>query len=226
MQIEGMRILLVEDSVKLANWLSKSLHKSGYAVDSVHDGGIADSMLASPEYDAVILDLGLPTIDGLTILKRLRDRGSVIPVLILSARGQLGDRISGLNLGADDYLPKPFDLSELDARLHALIRRAHGTPAPTLRLGALEYDTSDRVFRLANETLHLRPKEHAVLEALLLRVGKAISKAQLYEKVFSIDASTSADVVEIYIHRLRKHLQDSGLSIVTLRGLGYVLEAR
>jgi two-component system response regulator TctD len=226
MQIASMRILLVEDSVKLATWLSKSLQKSGYAVDTVHDGGVADSMLASPDYDAVILDLGLPTLDGLTILRRLRDRGSVIPVLILSARGQLGDRVSGLNLGADDYLPKPFDLSELDARLHALIRRANGTPAPTVRLGALEYDSSDRVFRLAEDTLVLRPKEHAVLEALMLRAGKVISKFQLYEKVFSIDASTGADVVEVYIHRLRKRLQDSGLSIVTLRGLGYVLEAR
>ena len=221
-----MRILLVEDSVKLSTWLSKSLQKSGYAVDTVQDGGVADHMLSSPDYDAAVLDLGLPTLDGLTVLRRLRARGSAIPVLILSARGELGDRVTGLNLGADDYLPKPFDLSELDARLHALIRRANGTAAPVLRLGSLEYDSSDRVFRLADEPLLLRPKEHAVLEALLLRAGKAISKSQLYEKVFSIDASTGADVVEIYIHRLRKRLQDSGLTIVTLRGLGYVLEAR
>ena len=221
-----MRILVVEDSVKLSTWLSKSLQKSGYAVDAVHDGGVADQLLATSEYDSVILDLGLPTLDGLSVLKRLRARGSGTPVLVLSARGELGDRVAGLNLGADDYLSKPFDLIELDARLHALIRRANGTAAPSVRLGALEYDSSDRVFRLAEQTLVLRPKEHAVLEALLLRAGKAISKSQLYEKVFSIDASTGADVVEIYIHRLRKRLQDSGLSIVTLRGLGYVLEAR
>lgn len=220
-----MRILLVEDSVKLSTWLSKSLKGRGYAVDTVHDGGTADQMLCSPDYDAAILDLGLPTLDGLTVLKRLRSRGSAIPVLILSARGDLGDRVAGLNLGADDYLPKPFDLSELDARLNALIRRAHGTASPLIRLGLLEYDSSDRVFRLADQAMHLRPKEHAILEALLLRAGRAISKLQLYEKVFSIDADTGIEVVEVYVHRLRKRLQDSGLTIVTLRGLGYVLEA-
>ena len=220
-----MRILLVEDSVKLSTWLAKSLHGLGHAVDAVHDGAAADQMLGSPDYDAAILDLGLPTLDGLTVLKRLRSRGSTIPVLILSARGGLGDRVAGLNLGADDYLPKPFELAELDARLNALIRRANGTPAPLIRLGRLAYDSSDRVFRLADKMLPLRPKEHAILEALLLRAGKAISKSQLYEKVFSIDASTGIDVVEVYVHRLRKRLQDSGLTIVTLRGLGYVLEA-
>ena len=220
-----MRILLVEDSLKLSTWLSKSLKGRGYAVDTVHDGGTADQMLCSSDYDAAILDLGLPTLDGLTVLKRLRSRGSAIPVLILSARGDLGDRVAGLNLGADDYLTKPFDLSELDARLNALIRRANGTASPLVRLGRLEYDSSDRVFRLADQALHLRPKEHAVLEALLLRAGRAISKLQLYEKIFSIDAETGIEVVEVYVHRLRKRLQDSGLTIVTLRGLGYVLEA-
>ena len=131
----------------------------------------------------------------------------------------------GLNLGADDYLAKPFELSELEARLQALLRRAHGVPAPQLGLGPLVYDSSGRIFTLHGQRLVLRPKEHAVLEVLMTRAGKAVSKAQLYDSVFSIDATTGQDVVEIYIHRLRKQLQDSGVAIVTLRGLGYVLEA-
>ena len=158
-------------------------------------------------------------------MRRLRERRCAVPVLILTARGALGDRVSGLNLGADDYLPKPFELAELEARLHALIRRAHGASAPLLRLGPLAYESSSRVFSLADQTLLLRPKEHAVLEVLLLRAGKAISKELLYEKVFSAEATTGQDVVEVYIHRLRKRLQDSGVGIVTLRGLGYLLEA-
>ncbi len=146
-------------------------------------------------------------------------------MIILTARGELEDRVKGLNLGADDYLAKPFDLSELEARLHAVIRRAHGVSAPKVSLGPLEYESTGRLFTLHGRRLLLRPKEHAVLEVLLMRAGKAVSKAVLYERVFSMDATTSQDVVEIYIHRLRKQLHESGISIVTLRGLGYVLEA-
>ncbi|HJV95019.1 MAG TPA: response regulator [Albitalea sp.] len=220
-----MRLLLVEDSVKLSTWLAKALQQGGYAVDLAHDGADADHLLLTQQYDAVVLDLGLPSMDGLSVLRRLRERRSAVPVLILTARGGLDDRVSGLNLGADDYLPKPFDLSELEARLHALIRRAHGASAPLIQLGPLAYESSGRVFTLEGRKLLLRPKEHAVLEVLLLRAGKAVSKELLYEKVFSLDATTGQDVVEVYIHRLRKQLQDSGVSIVTLRGLGYVLEA-
>jgi two-component system response regulator TctD len=220
-----VRILLVEDSLKLSAWLAKALQQGGYAVDQVHDGGQADRLLASEPYDAVVLDLELPTMDGLSVLRRLRGRGSKAPVLVLTARGGLDDRVVGLNLGADDYLAKPFDLAELEARLHALIRRAHGAGTPLLTLGALSYETSGRVFRLGEQILPLRPKEHAVLEALLLRSGKAMSKEQLFDKVFSMDTTTGQDVVEIYIHRLRKQLAGSGVAIVTLRGLGYLLEA-
>ncbi|HJV61390.1 MAG TPA: response regulator [Albitalea sp.] len=220
-----MRLLLAEDSSKLATWLAKALQQAGYAVDEARDGADADHLLLTQPYDAVILDLGLPTMDGLTVLQRLRERGSGTPVLILTARGGLNDRIHGLNLGADDYLVKPFELGELEARLHALIRRSHGVKAPLVALGPLTYESSGRVFALNGRTLALRPKEHAVLEVLALRAGKATSKELLYEKVFSMDATTGQDVVEVYIHRLRKHLQDSGVSIVTLRGLGYLLEA-
>jgi two-component system response regulator TctD len=220
-----MRLLIVEDSLKLATWLSEALRPRGYAVDQVHDGALADSLLRTESYDAVILDLSLPTMDGLTVLQRLRERGTSTPVVVLTARGDLEDRVRGLNLGADDYLAKPFDLSELEARLQAVMRRAHGVSAPKISLGPLEYDSIGRVFTLQGQRLLLRPKEHAVLEVLLLRMGKVISKPALHEHVFAIDAATGQDVVEIYIHRLRKRLHGTGLAIVTLRGLGYVLEA-
>ena len=220
-----MRLLLVEDSLKLAAWLGKSLQSHGYAVDQTCDGAQADALLRTEHYDAVVLDLSLPSMDGLVVLQRLRERGSACPVVVLTARGDLEDRVRGLNLGADDYLAKPFDLAELEARLQAVIRRSKGMSAPKVELGKLQYDSSSRVFTLAGERLVLRPKEHAVLEILLLRAGKAVSKVALYEGVFSMDATTGQEVVEIYIHRLRKQLQDTGISIVTLRGLGYVLEA-
>lgn len=220
-----MRLLLVEDSLKLASWLGKALAQHGFAVDQSHDGIEADSLLRTEKYDAVILDLSLPGMDGLSVLQRMRERGIASPVIVLTARGDLEDRVKGLNLGADDYLAKPFDLTELEARLHALIRRAHGLSAPRISLGPLEYESSGRQFTLQGRSLVLRPKEHAVLEVLLMRMGKAVSKAALYERVFSMDATTGQDVVEIYIHRLRKHFHDSGIAIITLRGLGYVLEA-
>lgn len=220
-----MRLLIVEDSHKLATWLGRALHQHGYAIDQTHDGAQADSLLRTESYDAVILDLSLPSMDGLTVLQRLRERGSTTPVVVLTARGDLEDRVKGLNLGADDYLAKPFDLSELEARLQAVMRRAHGNSAPKVTLGPLEYDSVGRVFTLHGQRMVLRPKEHAVLEVLLLRMGKVISKAALHERVFSMDATTSQEVVEIYIHRLRKQLHGCGLAIVTLRGLGYVLEA-
>jgi two-component system response regulator TctD len=220
-----MRLLLIEDSAKLAKWLAKALHAGGYAVDLAHDGLDADHLLFTQSYDAVILDLELPSMDGLTVLKRLRARGATVPVMVLTARGELNDRVAGLNLGADDYLAKPFELTELEARLHALIRRAHGVGTSLITLGPLSYESVGRVFTLEGVTLALRPKEHAVLEVLLLRNGKAISKEKLFEKVFSVDATTGQDVVEIYIHRLRKQLHNSGISIITLRGLGYLLEA-
>jgi len=222
---DSMRLLLVEDSLKLADWLGKALQQHGYAVDRVHDGAVADSLLTTEQYDGVVLDLSLPTMDGLTVLQRLRERGCASPVVILTARGELEDRVRGLNLGADDYLAKPFELSELEARLQAVIRRTHGASGSRLSLGQLAYDSAGRIFTLGGARLVLRPKEHSVLEALLLRAGKAVSKAQLHESLFSLDATTGQEVVEIYIHRLRKQLQGSGVAIITLRGLGYVLEA-
>ncbi len=220
-----LRILLAEDNRTLADWLEKALSHGGFAVDCMSDGIEADHVLLTQEYDLVILDLGLPRMDGLDVLRRLRRRGSNVPVLILTARGEIEHRVQGLNLGADDYLPKPFRLSELEARINAVIRRAKGSASPLVTLGNLEYDSVGRMFRLRGETLALRPREHAILEILISRSGKAVSKSSLHEHIFKLDESTSADAVEVYIHRLRKKLQGSGLAIVTLRGLGYVLES-
>jgi two-component system response regulator TctD len=219
-----LRILLAEDNATLAAWLEKALRHGGYAVDCMRDGVETDHVLLTQEYDLVILDLGLPRMDGLDILKRLRRRGSSVPVLILTARGGIEQRVEGLNLGADDYLPKPFRLAELEARMNAVIRRAKGTASPLVTLGNLEYDSVGRMFRLRGEALALRPREHAVLEALIARAGKAVSKQSLHDHVFKLDDSAGREAVEVYVHRLRKRLQGSGVAIVTLRGLGYVLE--
>lgn len=219
-----MRILLAEDNRTLADWLEKALRHGGFSVDCMRDGVDADHVLLTQAYDLVILDLGLPRMDGLDVLKRLRRRGSSAPVLILTARGEIEARVEGLNLGADDYLTKPFSLSELEARINALIRRAQGSASPLQALGELEYSSVDRMFRLRGEVLALRPKEHAVLEVLIARAGKAVAKASLHDHIFTLGESASAEAVEVYIHRLRKRLHGSGVGIVTLRGLGYVLE--
>jgi two-component system response regulator TctD len=221
-----VRILLAEDNKMLAGWLAKALTREGFAVDCMHDGADTEHVLLTQKYDIVVLDLGLPRVDGLEVLRRLRRRGSNVPVLVLTARGAIDDRVTGLNAGADDYLAKPFRLAELEARINALIRRSQGTSAPAMAVGALEFDSVGRAFRLGGELLPLRPKEHAVLEALMRRAGKAVSKASLHEHVFSLDAATSPEAVEIYIHRLRRKLEGSAVAIVTLRGLGYVLESR
>jgi two-component system response regulator TctD len=218
-----VRILLAEDNKTLADWLEKALRHSGFAVDRVGDGVDADHVLLTQDYDLVILDLGLPRMDGMEVLRRLRRRRGV-PVIVLTARAEVESRVTGLNLGADDYLTKPFSLSELEARINAVIRRAQGAAGPVQAAGNLEYDTLTRAFRLQGQPLHLRPKEHAVLEVLIARAGKAVSKATLHEHVFELGEEVNAEAVEVYVHRLRKRLQGSGVGIVTLRGLGYVLE--
>jgi Response regulators consisting of a CheY-like receiver domain and a winged-helix DNA-binding domain len=171
-----VRILLAEDNKTLADWLEKALRHGGFAVDSIHDGADADHLLLTQVYDLVILDLGLPRMDGFEVLRRLRRRGCSSPVLILTARGAVESRVEGLNLGADDYLSKPFSLSELEARINAVIRRARGAASPVQKVGELEYDSLARTFRLRGAILALRPKEHAVLEILMARAGKAVPR--------------------------------------------------
>ncbi len=221
-----MRILLAEDNVMLADSLSQALGQAGFTIDCMHDGRSADSLLCTQDYALLILDLGLPGLDGLEVLRRLRQRRNPLPVLILTAHGSVEDRVRGLDLGADDYLAKPFDLSELEARARALIRRSHGHDHTQLAFGPLHYDSISRAFMLHGELLALTGRERAVLEVLLLRDRRAVNKAALSEKIFGIDESVNPDAIEIYVHRLRKKLDGSGVAIVTLRGLGYLLESR
>ncbi|MCA3189625.1 MULTISPECIES: response regulator [unclassified Cupriavidus] len=221
-----MRILLAEDNLKLAASLTESLSQSGFTVDCMHDGASADHLLTTQDYALAILDIGMPRVDGLEVLRRLRSRRNPLPVLILTAHGSVEDRVRGLNLGADDYLAKPFALTELEARARALIRRSHGHDRTELSCGPLHYDSVSRAFTLKGELLQLTGRERAVLEILLLRDGRAVNKAALSEKIFGIDESVNADAIEIYVYRLRKKLEGSGVSIVTLRGLGYLLEAQ
>ncbi|MDO9192158.1 MAG: response regulator [Undibacterium sp.] len=224
-----MRILLVEDHLELSRWLAKALHDTHLTVECAMDGAAADALLHTQEYGLVILDLSLPKMDGLDVLKRLRARGSKTPVLILTARGGLNERVQGLNLGADDYLAKPFELAELEARVKALLRRSQGNEAVTLTCGALSFDTVVRQFFYDTHPLSLTPREYAVLEALISRRGQAISKDKLFNEVFALEDDVNLDAIEIYIHRLRKKLDAvsaGAVAITTLRGIGYLLEAR
>ena len=220
-----MRILLVEDHAELSRWIAKALQDARLSVECAMNGADADALLHTQEYALVILDLTLPKMDGLDVLKRMRARGSKTPVLVLTARGGLNDRVQGLNLGADDYLAKPFELAELEARVKALLRRTQGNEAVVITCGALSFDTVSRMFAYGGESLALTPREHAVLEALITRAGRA--KEKLFDEVFALDDDASRDAIEIYVHRLRKKLEraDSGrVAITTLRGLGYLLE--
>ena len=227
-----MRILLVEDHTELQHWLAKALRDAHLTVECADNGADADALLHTQEYALVILDLTLPRMDGLEVLKRLRARGGAVsktPVLILTARGGLEDRVQGLNLGADDYLAKPFELAELEARVKALLRRTVGNEAVVHRCGQLSFDTVARMFTYCGEPLALTPREHAVLEALISRPGRAVSKEKLFDEVFALDDDANLDAIELYIHRVRKKLesgQPGAAAITTLRGIGYLLQPR
>ncbi|MES9935212.1 MAG: response regulator [Sedimenticola sp.] len=219
-----MRILVVEDNIDLANSIATSIRQMEHAVDTIGDGLHAESMLRTEPYDLVVLDLNLPGQDGLEILKSLRNRGSDLPVLILTARAETASRVEGLDLGADDYPTKPFHLAELDARVRALLRRKQASASPVLTLGPLEFDTVSREARLNGEELSLTRRERGVLEVLISARKKVISKDKIAEHLFSFDDEVNVTAIELYIHRLRKKLDAPGISIRTVRGLGYVLE--
>jgi two-component system response regulator TctD len=221
-----LRILLVEDNQLLADWLARTLRKSGYSVDCVHDGAAADHLLQTEPYALVILDLSLPKLDGRQVLKRLRARENNVPVLILTVNNTAEGRITGLDTGADDYVSKPFDVAELEARIRALLRRDGQHKNPMLQCGALSYDTNSRVFALNEVVLRLTPREHAVLEVLIKNMGKTIAKQSLADSLFGIDEAAAPDAIEVYVHRLRKKLEAGDASIITLRGLGYLLKQR
>jgi len=219
-----MRVLIAEDDSILADGLVRSLRHSGYAVDAVRSGSAADSALATAEFDLLILDLGLPRMSGLEVLRRLRSRDSHVPVLILTALDGVQDRVRGLDLGADDYLAKPFDLAELEARVRALTRRG-AAGAPTVsRHGALSYDQVGRVARVNGEVLELSGRELALLEILIQRPGRMVSKQQLVDHLCSWGEEVSTNAIEVYVHRLRRKLEKAEVRISTIRGLGYCLD--
>jgi two-component system response regulator TctD len=221
-----MRILLVEDNPQLTRTLCEALQAVGMVIDHVGDGLHADQILLSENFDAVVLDLSLPRLDGLAVLRRLRQRGADVPVLILTARSETEERVQGLNEGADDYLAKPFSLDELEARLRALVRRRQGHVARSVHCGPLQYDQSARLFSLAGQPLTLPPREHGVLETLILHNGYPVSKEAIGDQLCGLDDFVTPDAIEIYVHRLRKRFEHTAIGIRTLRGLGYLLEAK
>lgn len=218
-----MRILIAEDDAIIADGLARSLRQGGYAVDWAPNGLEADTALLTVAYDLLILDLGLPKLSGLDLLKRLRSRSSALPVLILTAMDGSGDRVKGLDLGADDYMVKPFDLAELEARVRALTRRSAGT-TPMIQCGALIYDQVGRVAQISGQPIELSAREIGLLEVLLTRMGRLVSKDQLVDHLCGWGEEVSHNAIEVYVHRLRKKLESGGVKIATVRGLGYCLE--
>jgi two-component system, OmpR family, response regulator TctD len=221
-----MKLLLVEDSLDLAHWIVALLRAQAFIVDHVPDAERAEAMLRSQCYDVVLLDMRLPSMSGKELLLRVRRGGDTVPVLMLTANGSIEDKVECFDAGADDFVVKPFDVRELVARIKALVRRHCAEKALALDCGDLSYAFDTREFGLRDAPLTLRRREHAILEVLMLRQGKTVSKTMLQECIYSLDDSPSADAIDIYIHRLRKHLAESSAQILTLRGLGYVLRER
>ena len=219
-----MRIILAEDDPVLANGLSRALREAGYAVDVVMDGMQADAALSTQECDLLILDLGLPKMSGLEVLRRARAANNHTPILILTATDSVEQRVQGLDLGADDYMAKPFSLSELQARVRALTRRQGGFDQSRLQFGSLSYDQVSRSAHVGDQLLDLSAREVSVLEVLLTRAGRLVSKDQILDHLCEWGDEVSHNAIEVYVHRLRKKLEISGVSINTIRGLGYCLE--
>jgi len=218
-----VRLLLVEDNTVLADWLSRTLRRQQYAVETVDNGADADYLLRTETFDLVLLDLALPKLDGHEVLRRLRERGNATPVLVLTADNTTRSRVAELDHGADDYVAKPFEVEELEARIRVLLRRSAHVANPQITCGDLVFHGATRDFTLRGQPLVLTPRERTVLEVLAMKVGSTVSKAVLGQSLPSVDDGVSADAIEIYVSRLRKKLEGSDATIVTLRGLGYVL---
>ena len=217
-----MKILLVEDDADMCKALTRALEKRGFQVTPCGNGTAALKLIREETCDLVILDLNIPGLDGLHILQRSRAQGIATPVIVLTARGAVGDRVAGLNAGADDYLAKPFDLEELEARIRALLRRKGGDE-PLQKCGQLRFDRVSGAFYHGEEPLEFTPREQALLKALIARPGHAVNRERLLQLVFPDDANVQVEAIEVVIHRLRKKLVATRSEIMTLRGLGYLL---
>ena len=222
-----MKILIIEDEQRLARLLKQGLEEQGFVVDLAYDGSDGQFQAEQYLYDAILLDLMLPEVDGLAILKGLREKGNDVPVLIITARGDVEDRIKGLNFGADDYLAKPFNLEELIARLRALIRRSRGKSSPLVTVGDLVIDSNARTVARAGTVILLSAREYDLLHYLALSAGKVVSRTELIDHIFTSDYEWDSNVIEVHISHLRTKI-DKGYSpalIHTVRGVGYILKA-
>ena len=216
-----MRILLVEDDPELGDGLTVGLRQAGFAVDWLRDGNSADQALQSESFDLVVLDLGLPRLSGMDVLSRARGRGLTVPILILTARDATGDKVSGLDAGADDYLVKPIDLDELSARIRALTRRSAGRAAPLLTHGELAVDLAAHRVTLAGQEIELSSREYSLLQMLLENAGRVLTRTQLEQSVYGWRDEPDSNALEVHIHHLRRKL--GGELIRTLRGVGYTI---
>lgn len=221
-----MKILLVEDNLELAQSLAELLRQHAFVVDHVDRGDAADQLLTQWHYDLLLLDLNLPQLTGKALLRRLRERGDSLPVIVLTASDSLDQKVLCLEIGADDYLVKPVEIRELLARMQAIARRQMPGRNNHVRCGNLQLDLRTRLFSVADEELALPPRERSVLEALMLQNGSALSKQRLMDVIYGMDEDASADAVDLYVHRLRKKLQASDTTIMTLRGVGYLLKQK
>jgi len=216
-----MRILLVEDDTLLGDGIRAGLGQAGFAVDWVQDGAQAETALQTESYAAVVLDLGLPKLSGLELLRRLRGHGNPVPVLILTARDAIEDRVQGLDTGADDYVVKPFDLHELAARLRALTRRQHGASTATLRIDALELDPAEHRVIYRGQPVELGAREFALLHELMLNAGRVLSREQLEQRLYAWGEEVGSNAIEVHVHHLRRKLAPE--VVRTIRGVGYLL---
>ncbi len=208
----------------LSDAITRAMTQSAHVVDVSYNGEEADRALATYEYGLVLLDIGLPTIDGFEVLKRLRNRRNAVPVLVLTVRDGIEDRIAGLDLGADDYLAKPFHLSELEARVRALIRRSHSSASSELIHGRLRLDMAGRRLFCDDNPVELSARELAVIELLLLKEGKVVTKQQIIDHLYGWEDASNSNAVEVFVYRLRKKIEPSGTDIRTVRGMGYLIE--